>query len=35
MFDSEDEEEIICPNCKEPIEIEFECDCGHDHDHEH
>lgn len=30
MFDS-DEEEIVCPNCKEPIEIEFDCGCGHDH----
>lgn len=30
----EDDEEILCPNCKEPLELEFECDCGHDHDHE-
>jgi hypothetical protein len=25
MLDSE--EEIVCPNCKETIEIEFDCDC--------
>ncbi len=30
-------EQVICPNCHEPIEVEFECECcgcGHDHDHE-
>lgn len=27
-------EQVICPNCHEPIEFEFECGCGCDHDHE-
>ena len=32
MFEGEDE--ILCPNCKEPLGIEFEdeCDCGHNHE---
>lgn len=35
MFD--DEDEILCPNCKEPLELEMECGCGcgHDHGHDH
>lgn len=34
MFD--DEEEVLCPNCKEKLELEFDndCDCGCGHDHE-
>ena len=31
----ESDEEIICPNCKETIELELDCDCGccdHDED---
>lgn len=31
----EDDEEILCPNCNEPLDIEFECDCGCDHDEDH
>jgi formylmethanofuran dehydrogenase subunit E len=27
-------EQVICPNCHEPIEFEFECGCGCEHDHE-
>lgn len=28
-------EQVICPNCHEPIEVEYDCECccGHDHDH--
>lgn len=28
-------EQVICPNCHEPIEFECECGCGHDHNHDH
>ena len=28
----DDEDNLACPSCKEPIEIEFECDCGCKHE---